>query len=420
MHYQNKYLKYKNRYVYLKNQLGGTFNTQINLVISNDDRKKELVNIDRVSNNIFQNTIVQSNEESNVKFINENAIYLYKNFVLENFVALYDNIGALYICSKITQKCWNDLATEIGLNIAIFNGDNSSCKNISPKNYIIGINIIAGCSTRDHATKLNKDYNKIGKYFIGFDGYKHNYGTSFYLCPRSLIITAEEFKLEYDKLLSEIPIIKIIKIFYNKFKHCKNVECRNCNIITLNKIKDKLKILKNKIDKRESFNNSTDNYFNSDYHINCDNDLCNPDLYFEEYIRDIYLKENQKLLIKEKELEKEKEFKKIKNQIITCNTDNSDITNDYIYFINDNIIDAYFDQKNIILKNNYLQDNKFKFLYKLFLKKSRNNNSYFNIIKYNTNHDEVDSIFYDCITNNIVDEYGIIDDDDHHHHDDHH
>jgi len=299
MDYKNKYLKYKNKYLVLKNQTGGTFKTIINLVTSSFNKKKELIDLIDFDESkvVYNNTLIQKNEENSINDINDQAIRLYDHFNPFDFVALYDNIGALFICSKIIQECWNDLALEVGLNIAIFNGDTETCTRIPDENYIVGVNIISGCSTKTKVMELNTPKNNSdGKYFIGFDGYKHNYGESFYLCgERTLEMTVVEFQTSYRELSDELPIIKIIKIFFNKF-NCTQINCRNCDNITLQKIKDKLNILKPKIDAKQKFT-GRDNYFNSEYHIKCNHGECKPDVFFENYIRDILIKYKEKQVL---------------------------------------------------------------------------------------------------------------------------
>ena len=64
---------------------------------------------------------------------------MFINYIDDDFVSLYDNIGALYICSEPIQYLWNQLALDIQLNIAIFNGDNDNFRYLKPTNYIVGI-----------------------------------------------------------------------------------------------------------------------------------------------------------------------------------------------------------------------------------------------------------------------------------------
>jgi hypothetical protein len=225
----------------------------------------------------------------------ENAKYK-KEFNESTFVNLYDKIGALYICTKEIGDLWDELANKVGINIAIFNGDNLAIKKIDESKFIEGVNILFGCMTNQHANTLNTKYNEHRKYFIGIDGYKHNYGSSIYACGgKPLSITREEFIREYERYGKVYPIIKIIKIFFSKFKYCEDINdksCRNCNVITLDKIEEKLRKVKLKIDNNQKFNkNEDDHYFNTYYQHKCNEDedkvkvKCIEDMGFEKYIK---------------------------------------------------------------------------------------------------------------------------------------
>jgi hypothetical protein len=229
MDYKNKYIKYKNKYINLKKLYGGSlFSTRIYLVASQEVNRHhfELVVPDSPYQFLYINKSLQDRENDNLKNLNDKSESMYSqakqdSFDSTDFVNLYDAIGALYICTTKINDLWNILANEVGFNIAIFNGDKTLFRPINPLNFIVGLNILFGCSTKENAEALNNETNNsMGKYFIGIDGYKHNYGSSIYACPKPLKMTTQEFISEYETYSEEYPIIRIIKIFFSKFKYC--------------------------------------------------------------------------------------------------------------------------------------------------------------------------------------------------------
>jgi hypothetical protein len=182
-----------------------------------------------------------------------------------------------------------------------------------------------------------------------------------------------------------------------------DTKCRNCNKITLDKIKDKLIKLKTKINEKKHFRQQ-DNYFNSDFNIKCNTQICEQDLDFENYIKNIYLKykernEINKQLIKEEKVKTDNFIIEI-NKIINENPIDTDITEYYASIMDYETIKKLFG-KNVTLKNNYLIKDKTD-SYKIFLKKIKNeeNGYYFNIKYFDNNkkssdyEDELD-IYYD-------------------------
>ena len=412
MTYKNKYLKYKSKYLELKKQFGGTYGTTINLVTSSGNKKYDLVNGFVQDINVFKNIMVQKNENENINSINDQAQLMYsnarnhKNYNVDDFVSLYDNIGALYICSEPIQYLWNQLALDIQLNIAIFNGDNDNFRYLKPTNYIVGINILSGCKTQSKAQELNTtENNSAGKYFIGFNGLKHNYGSSFYTCGENrLTMTNEEFITEYDKYSDELPIIKIIKIFHDKFKHCQT--CRNCDIITIDKIKEKLQFLKIKIDTRANFNSKRDNYFDSSYHINCIPGNCNIDSIFEKYFRDKITKiidDQEKLAIKKEEEKsgkqlKRKEWETEREKLVLVTDNDTNITKDYDKFFES--IDIYFIGKMISYNESTETVTDGESHYKIYLKKSKTNDEYYKFEEYEKSLSSTHGVFF--VDKNLV------------------
>ena len=268
-------------------------------------------------------------------------------------------------------------------------------RDIKKEDYIVGINILAGCSTEKIALLLNTDENnKIGKYFIGFKNFLHSYGSSFYICKNSLKMTSEEFVTAYEKYSSELPIIKIIKIFYDKFKSCLVPNCRSCSVITIEKIKEKLQSLKPKIENKKQFY-YIDKYFNSDYQIKCDLDNCNIDPIFEDYIRNILNDIKQKEADeKQKEADKKQRLEDwvfIRNKLVLETSNDADITKYYDkFFVNLNKLCDKFSydrcSDTIICYN--------KDSYKIYFKKSDKNNEYYKFVL--TREDKnMGEIYYD-------------------------
>jgi hypothetical protein len=271
----------------------------INLILNNLSYDKILIISELSDKFIYKNSIVQKYEKDNIALLNDKAHSLYisakKEKIYNNmfyepnlFSDFYDAIGSLYICTQKIQDVWNQIASNFNFNIAIFNGSNSVLKDIKKESdYIVGLNILMSCRSKNKALELNKLYNRNGKYFIGIDGYTHNYGSSFYICLYFIEISKKDFVTEYEKYPDEFPIIRIIKIFFNKYKF-NNDTTEQCSVLTIKDIINKLIKLEPKITNKKSFNTKEDNYFNSEFHHKCyTEEICTIDVEFENYIREI-------------------------------------------------------------------------------------------------------------------------------------
>jgi hypothetical protein len=431
MDFKQKYLKYKQKYINLKKLIGGAFETNINLVAVRGSPFLDLVSSVPDELLVYNNSFLQDREIENLKKINDDCIFMYtkakndKRFILEDFVNLYDKIGILYICTQQINNLWNELANDVRLNINIFIGDGDTFMSLKDKHYQKGVNILFGCSTQKYARNLNTiENNSNGKYFIGFNGYIHSYGSSIYWCKdKYLKITIEEFINEYEEYAEEYPINKIIKMFYNRLHHCKiNTDCRNCNLIILSKIKEKLLKLKPNIEKKLKFS-IKDSYINSNFHIKCDTFDCRPDTGFENYIRDTMkiIDEKEKLEILKKsedQLEEDKIFKSwsenaeklITNTNINNDTTETDITQEYKnYFFKINWIEDILDNKKIKFNatNNYFEiiDHLEYDKLKIFLIKRKSREKiYFKFILYKLNR-VIGIQYYDYFKTNLKNNY---------------
>ena len=396
--FKNRYLKYKTKYLNLKNKTGGgQYSAKIFLVTINSEYKQKLV----LSSygDIFTNEQLRE-EEINIMDINFESESIYKEAKYKNYfsnellVSLYDNIGAMFICTEYINNKWNLLANKIGINIAIFNGDNNSFKNIACTKYIEGINILAGCSTKDLAKGLNKELNSEGKKFVGFDKYKHNYGDIFYNCEKSMKLSITEFITQYESFEEELPIIRIIKIFYNNFH---NEDNRECSILTLEKIEEKLKILKNK----EKLYNNKDYYFNSAYQIKCENNyncncLNNYNI-FESYIKNKYIlgeiNENKIKEIAEKEKLIKSQHNYNKFCLLNKLNDGDDITNFYKDFFDiEHLKNKIFNYDKFTLQNDFLVSRTHKI--KIFVKKN-NGLIYYEIHEFDKDNNNIETLDVD-------------------------
>jgi len=437
MDYKKKYLKYKDKYIKLRKLFGGddSYKTVIYLVAVNNEMSQhfELVNHPNellynpfANKLLYENSYIQGFEKKNLFDINNQAKELYDDAKLRNtfintsLVNLCDKLGALYICTKEINEEWNKLAQDIGLNIALFNGDGTALRSLDKDNdkFIRGINILLGCSTKDLVKTLNENENKNGKYFIGIDNFKHNYGNSFYMCPQSFKIDIKDFINKYEtKYANEYPIIKIIKIFFEQFI------TRECKMLTLEKIKEKLISLKPKIDSKKTFSGK-EHYFNSDYQIDC----FKIDEKFENYIKnkikiieDEEAEEKSREKLKQDRKKDEQDWLNYKRNLLKINPNESyekDITQDYKLYFNETDLKKIFDVDDLELEldkaNNHLIINNEKF--KIYLINNIDNKrleqKYFKFIKngdiydyYNYNNisveedgnypEEPDEIIYD-------------------------
>ena len=354
----------------------------INLVIENvggGDDKMLIRDEYHVDKFIYKNDIAQNYEKENIFLLNKQAHDLYQsakfkkvyNNMLYNelfFPTFYDIIGSLYICSKKIQNVWNEIAHLFKFKIAIFNGSNSGFRHIKETDYIVGLNILMSCSSKRLAENLNGKHNTKGKYFIGIDGMNHNYGSSFYTCIESIKIDAKDFISEYEKYPDEFPILRIIKIFFNKYKY--NVAAsEKCSVLTIIGIIHKLYELQPKIIAKTPFNKRDDNYFNSKFQKKClTEEMCTIDVDFENYIR------------------------KIITTIDKETPNNTDITKIYQQFFDKSQFDEEFDVKEYNSEHDTIVD-KFEKEYKIYIKKSNSNRNEYFFIKRINSEDESDSFY---------------------------
>ena len=409
-----KYLKYKNKYINLKKLFGGAFNTIINLVAIPINKHIELVGEYDQNAVVYKNNLLQMNETINLKKINDDSKDMYQQakehnrFVETNFVELYDTIGLLFNFTIRINEIWNELANKVKLNIAIFNGDISAFKNLRDEHYIIGVNILYGCMTDEKAKALNTlENNACGKYFIGFKGYVHAYGNSIYVCGDCrLEIKIHEFISEYEKYPDEYPINKIIKIFFSKFKHCEEIGCRNCDVINLTKIEEKLSKLKPKIESNTKFTGK-DHYFNSEFYNKCNIVECKPDIEFEKYIRNnIKIIDDREKLKEAARLEAtriDKEWTENRNILITNTnineeTTETDITQEYKNYFRESDLEKNLGSFVLDTINNYLKvDDK---NLRIFIIKRKNlKYKYFKFMEYDASGEKLFAYYDENLTN---------------------
>jgi hypothetical protein len=330
---------------------------------------------------------------------------------------IYDNIGAIYLFSDKVKSIWTGIANELKQNIKIFNGDGNVFTFINVEVFIKGINILAGCSTRTIVNGLNSRLNCEDKYFIGFDGYKHNHGTGFVICQNQCLMTESDFHTEYNRPEYDdiFPIIKLIRIYYNNFK------TRSCRFLSPDNIYKKLKdMMKSISPENKLFNCSgatklTKCYFDSSVSVEIVDDK-HYDTEFEKFIDDIIVshKEKERLEMDEKR-EREiayntkkqdslMQYDKLINdirQLFNGDEYRIDITSDYDTY------SKYLKTTNLVIVDNlFLEDGVLKndeFTYKLFMIK-KDENFYIEIIEYKSDNtiSEITYTKFDIDTDDIV------------------
>ena len=318
MYFQEKYLKYKNKYLNLKNQLGGSSSSSLSSSSSSSYTAKIYLAVHETSpeyitfltgtsKGVFGNKTKYINIDSHNE-LNERDMFLKlnnKNIDITDIVKWvdkYDELISIHILSESSQIFWNDIAITTKQNIAIFYGHGHTFKvNIQSDDinkFIVGLNILLGCTTNDHAKQLNTLYNQSGKYFIGFRDYLHMYGNSIYICDSALKSNENTFR---DNTLTDDNLLTITKLFYtNFFNRCSEsstTKCRKCFEINKDNIIKKINSIKPKIDKGTYFSgNNSDFYFNSEYYCECvpiveaTKSCCNENTDFIRYINDLYEK----------------------------------------------------------------------------------------------------------------------------------
>ena len=441
--YYEKYLKYKNKYLSLKNNnlLHGGNNFSLCFVYNttSDNMFKEFLP------DIIQDQlkILERNGNQIQKIFNSNEIKPYLSECYENIndsindfmvklpstdsneisyylSEIYDIITNLYLISDEYTLFWNNIYEEIHIPIKIFVGENASIKQFIINqtdhiNFINGINILLGCSTKKLASELNKDYNIIGKYFIGIDGFLHTYSNSLIRCNNALKINKDEFIKEWDSLGTLPNVVKIINIFMKYIQaDCDNCN-RNCYIIKENNIKDKLKNIATKINSPHSIIDKLlgdRDHFNSTNSSYCSESTkpCSIDIKYEKYF--IKLDDEYQIkLAKKEEIKKreEEELKKRKEEMVSIynkymeTPDDTNITINYkLYFNNIDLqnFEEKFDIERIedgflITKDNYK--------YLLFFQK-KNNTEFFKLV--DINDTDPDSILFIDNKSSEVDENG--------------
>ncbi len=306
MDHKIEYLKYSKKYRNLINKMqfgGGT--ARIYLATDRFDIKNQLLRSGEFKPSeevLYPAELID--KYASIERINQQAVELRTDFNLTRFVQLYDNIGAYFICSDEIVNMWNRIATDLNIDISIFNGDNSVLRNeiiydLSTKRYkdnekfVVGLNIIATCCSEERCKKLNEQFNSIGKYFMGFNGYKHNYSSSFYICKDAFKLTSDEYNEKFDALGEIPPIIKLIKIFHSEFRECSDADCRHCSEINIDQVIAKIRSVMDKIISGRGaagvyipFNpKHKDHYINSDFGEKCTADKCLEDKRYIEYIQ---------------------------------------------------------------------------------------------------------------------------------------
>jgi hypothetical protein len=332
MDYQLKYLKYKKKYIDLKNQLGGEFSCKIYLAITKG-ASPEFITFLNESSKIRYGDFPKYINIDSYPELNEKEMFLNLNRELtENistittsgWVDIYDKLMSVYILSDLSQQFWNQIAIDTQINIAIFygHGHTFSIRRLGPDltinadKYIVGLNILLGCTTDNHAKNLNTEYNSIGKYFIGFRDYLHMYGNNLYICTEDLTLNVDRLKEDYARL-ADNNLVKVAKLFHTQFHNrCTIPEkvptptpipiptstpCRSCSVINRDYIISKINKIKVRMEPGKVFNTDNDYYFNSKFHCKCTEEgkvghesCCNENIDFIGYINGLYEKYNPK------------------------------------------------------------------------------------------------------------------------------
>ena len=420
MSFQSKYLKYKNKYLNLKNIIGGAkiagsgigSGGSANANIDANDSPKFIIdlitknpnlipysnsfNIIVISNFVdkyVDNDVIQSNNILSYNLFDKQFSYsrFSSDSILSREIAeSYDNISDLYLFSDHFINYWRSISTQFNIDIKIITCQNDSFINYSKNdsNYIIGINILAFCTSDKHAKQLNtKENNENGKYFIGFSNYLHIYGTNFYSCEDVFNCNIEDFiSLLNDETNTDYTIIKLIKIFHTYFQECE--KCRKCTIINNEVIINKLSSIIPKIRARNKLSDS-DSYFKSKDRIKCtritdSTNACIVDPIYEKWFYDIIYNNNNKILQEKKgNLDKKLQLESIKKKCIETEH-NTDITSYYTEIITTKMMEMI---------NNEIYG--FYKIDKIYLMKHRENtnNFYFKIVGKDADNDEIEEYF---------------------------
>ena len=388
----------------------GGFGATISIVSTGTDSKQSITRGDRQFG-IFPS---QEIKEDGVMVLNGEAIALtlvdYEGRPIEysagRLFEVYDNIGGFYLCSKHVEEAWKRVAEECQVDLAVFNGEGSTVsKHMNESQFIEGLNILAGCSTSGFAAECNRNYNKHGKYFIGFDNYKHNYGTSFFTCPDAFDLSFDAFMEKYTALGDEVPIVKIIKIAHESFQG------RHCGMLTLEGVAAKIKAVKPKMN--GVFTNK-DHYFESKYRIDCRTSPCEPDLQYETYIRNLCNRYTEVAAAKESAERTEKARRVAERErrlasgemdkasVRARSKDGDDVTEYYKLILNEDLQEPYRR-----LVNGYLECHEPDIFSKIIYKEGRFGD-YLEIIDFSDEHgtEETERNYYSFDENEPVNEKG--------------
>ncbi len=309
--YYSKYLKYKNKYINLKNILGGsdrasdtgeTYSSQIMflkpniattlqpLFISLNNNNKNVYNSTEIRQEIQLAAVQMLNGNEDIPFYNtiENTFNIYQKNIIKEFKDTslsshdtlisnyFDLLGAIYACTNEFKSYWDSIANETKVNIKIFIGENEGFRNFETEiitESIVGVNILLGCMTEAKSQEFNRSENNNGKLFIGFNSYVHLYGNDIYNCPNPLDKIFIDTKL-IDT--NQIKILQIIDYFYLNLKNN-----RNCGVINKNKIIEKIE----KIKRKSNLYNNQQYYIRSKEQDNCKSKMehCVKNQYFSDY-----------------------------------------------------------------------------------------------------------------------------------------
>lgn len=358
----------------------------------------KLKNINYNTSKLFSSNQINEDIECIIQHLNIVSQHMYNSYNNLCFVDLYDNISALYLCSNEIEQFWNNISQISQINIKIINGSNCSFKLINEVNFIEGINILAGCSTKKLAIQLNNKLNCEHKYFVGFNGIKHNFGYKFYICDDNYSeINKHIFNAEWEKLKDEYPIIKIIKIFEKMVQ----ADSTNIHVIDKHVIINKINDIKEKIKNNKKLN-SHDSYFRRKYSCKY-TDQCEENndyiMYFLTYLNLIHKKheiqqKKRKLIFEQNKTELEEI--KYYHDITLSGTI---ITSNYEKFFTTGNKSKLFSEFNLCKnKHNIIIDNKEKCILLFF----KNNNIIYFLLK---SVDDQNIAYFDTEIN-IVDDEG--------------
>lgn len=309
MNYKEKYYKYKEKYLDLKQQKGG--NEEIINVLWTSTKTLDVLpdelNIENLKDkdfNIFKlsflnnysacvikkiNSLIPEALNSN-KFKTDLASLMNRNKIS----ALYDSMVVFYMFSPEVQSFWKDLETKFQIKIKVFYGETEAIRRPvfqnTAGNFVNGLNILLSCNSYEHSKELNKKYNNIGKYFIGCQNFTHIYGSSIIKCVNGQKFLTKEFieSEEYRIIVGDgQPVEQLIKLMFYYFK--KECEiCRDCIFFDKDNICKKIENVIVKIKSNAKFEGK-DTYFDARFSEKCKIESekieCLEDSSFSDYIK---------------------------------------------------------------------------------------------------------------------------------------